>query len=103
MLNQKIIDEIIKRIVAVAHPQKIILFGSHARDNAGESSDVDLLVVKAGAQRRKLAQAIYQNLVGVEISVDVVVATPEDLEKYKDSSLFVYSSALKEGQEIYAA
>ncbi|MGC8787169.1 MAG: nucleotidyltransferase domain-containing protein [Anaerolineae bacterium] len=46
------LDEIIQRIVAVAAPEKIILFGSAARDEMGPNSDVDLLVVKSGIAHR---------------------------------------------------
>jgi len=42
---QERIDEMVRRIVSQFHPDKIILFGSHARGEAGPDSDVDLLVV----------------------------------------------------------
>ena len=102
-MNEKLLDEILQRIISVAHPEKIILFGSRAREDAKESSDLDLLVVKSGANRRETAQNTYQNLVGIEMNVDVIVATPEDLEKYKDASVLVYSAALKDGKVVYAA
>jgi len=46
---------VIRRIVEIAQPEKIILFGSAARGEMGPHSDVDLLVVKSGVHRRKLA------------------------------------------------
>src|SRR5947209_10534677 len=79
-----VLEEIIRRIVEVAQPEKIILFGSAARGTMGPNSDLDLLVVKAGVHRRRLAQAIYYRLVGVAQAVDVVVVTPEDVERYRD-------------------
>ena len=103
LMNNNSLNEILQRIINVAHPEKIILFGSHAREDANEASDLDLLVVKSGANRRETAQRIYQNLIGIEVNVDIIVATPEDLEKYKDASVLVYSSALKDGKIIYAA
>ena len=45
-LDHQTLDDIIQRIVAVAQPDKIILFGSAARGEMGPHSDVDLLVVK---------------------------------------------------------
>ena len=102
-MNDRSLNEILDRIVAVAHPEQIILFGSRSRDDSHESSDVDLLVVKSGVNRREIAQKIYQNLVGVEVNVDIIVATPEDLDKYKNESALVYSAALKDGKVIYAA
>ena len=54
MLDQKTLDDIVGRIVAVAQPERIILFGSAARGDMGPHSDVDLLVIKEGANRREL-------------------------------------------------
>jgi len=46
---------------------------------------LDLLIVKSGAHRRKLAREIYMNLFGVGRAVDIVVVTPEDIERYQNS------------------
>ena len=101
-LGQEVLDEIVRRIVEVAQPEQIILFGSAARDEMGPHSDVDLLVVKSGIHRRKLTQAIYMRLFGVGRAVDVVVVTPEDIERYKDSFALVIQPALREGRVVYA-
>ena len=103
MLDQQILDDIIRRIVEVAQPEKIILFGSAARGEMNRHSDVDLLVVKEGAHRRRLAGRIYQNLYGVGAAVDVVVVTPADVERYKDSHALVIKPALREGRVVYEA
>jgi uncharacterized protein len=51
-----ILAEVVRRIVEVAHPDRIVLFGSAARGQMGPDSDLDLLVVKAGVpHRRRLA------------------------------------------------
>ena len=101
--TQAILDDIIRRIVEVAQPQKIILFGSAARGDMNRHSDVDLLVVKEGAHRRRLAGRIYENLYGVGAPVDVVVVTPADVARYKDSHALVIKPALQEGRVIYEA
>jgi predicted nucleotidyltransferase len=90
-VEQTILDKIVQRIVEVADPEKIILFGSAARGEMGPNSDVDRLVVKSDVYRRRLTQAIYMNLFGVGRAVDVVVVTPEDIERYKDSGSLVVS------------
>lgn len=102
MEKVKGLDEIIRRVVEVAQPEKIILFGSAARGEMGPNSDVDLLVIKSGVHRRRLTQAIYMNLFGVGQAVDVVVVTPEDIERYKDSFALVIEPALREGKVVYA-
>ena len=101
-VRQEVLDEIIRRIVEVAQPERIILFGSAARGEMGPDSDVDLLVVKSGVHRRRLAQAIYVNLIGAGQAADIVVVTPEDIDRYRDSSALVIKSALQEGRVVYA-
>ena len=102
MKKQKsVLNEILSRIVEVADPDKVILFGSGAREQMDRKSDLDLLVIKPGVNRRHLAQEIYMNLFGIEQPVDVIVVTPEDIERYKDSNPLVLKSALKEGKVLY--
>ncbi len=102
-LTLEALDKIIRRIVEVAKPDKIILFGSAVRGEMGPNSDVDLLVIKSGANRLDLMGEIYRNLRGVGEAVDVIVATPEDVERYRNSHPVVIAPALKEGKVVYAA
>lgn len=102
-VRQEVLDEIIRRIVEVAQPEKIVLFGSAARGEMGPNSDLDLLVVKSGAHRRRLAQDIYMNLFGVGQAVDVIVVTPQDIERYGDAIGLIIEPALREGRVIYGA
>ena len=51
----------------------------------------------------KLLGDIYMNLHGAEEAVDVVLVTPEQVEKYKDTHCLVIAPALKEGREVYHA
>ena len=70
----KILDEAIKRIISVVNPVKIILFGSAANDKIGANSDIDLLViVPSGFHRRKTAQKIYRNFIGLGFAADIIV------------------------------
>ena len=57
MLDQQTLDDIIRRIVEVAQPEKIILFGSAARGDMNRHSDVDLLIIKEGADPLELMGA----------------------------------------------
>jgi predicted nucleotidyltransferase len=99
-----VLAEIVRRIVLVAAPERIILFGSAARGEIGPGSDLDLLVIKRGRYHRgHLTEEIYRNLIGVGRAVDVVVVTPEDVERYGDTQALVIAPALREGQVIYAA
>jgi uncharacterized protein len=96
--------ELVRRVVEVARPDRIVLFGSAARGEMGPDSDLDILVVKSGVEhRRRLAQDIYMNLIGVGMGVDVIVLTPEDIEAQRDSVGSIVGPALDEGRVIYAA
>jgi predicted nucleotidyltransferase len=94
----------VSRVVEAAHPDKIILFGSAARGKMGPDSDVDLLVIKGGKFNRwRITTAIYRRLSGAEAPVDVVVVTPEEVERYRNTHCLVISPALKEGIVVYGA
>jgi predicted nucleotidyltransferase len=100
----KVINELVHRIVGVANPLRIILFGSAARGDMRPDSDVDVLVVVPdGIHRRHTAQAIYHHLIGFPLAVDIIVATESDLGTHKNNFSLVYYPALREGREIYAA
>ena len=102
-VDQAVLDEVIRRVVQVAQPEKIILFGSAARGRMGPHSDLDLLVVRAGVDALDLMGDIYLNLRGVGAAVDAVVASPDDLERYRDSYGMVFREALREGRVVYEA
>jgi predicted nucleotidyltransferase len=103
-LRPTVLADIVGRIVHVARPDKIVLFGSAARGDMGPNSDVDLLVVKGGRfNRRKLTVDIYRNMHGAGEAVDVVIVTPEEIERYGNASYLVIEPALREGKVVYAA
>ena len=102
-LDHQTLDDIIQRIVAVAQPDKIILFGSAARGDMGPNSDVDLLVIKDTEDVRGLAARIYRQLRGIRVAVDAVVVAPAHVERYKDSHALVIKPALREGTVVYEA
>ena len=103
MLDQATLDNIIKRIVEVTEPEKIILFGSAAQDGMGRNSDVDLLIIKEGADPLDLMVRIYRRLHGVGAAVDAIVVSPGDVERFKDSHALVIKPALQEGMVVYEA
>jgi predicted nucleotidyltransferase len=103
-LDPAILADIVARIVRLAKPETIILFGSAARGQMGPNSDVDLLVIKSGRfHRRRLAQQIYMGMEGADEAVDIIIVTPEDVQQYRDTPWLVIAPALKEGRVVYAA
>lgn len=99
-----VVRTIVDRIVAVAHPSRVILFGSAARGDTDADSDYDFLVIVRGpAHERKVAQGIYRNLRGILAPVDVVVVTEEAVAKYGHRVGTIIRPALREGVCVYAA
>ena len=99
---EKIIAQMVQRIVAEFDPQKIILFGSYARGMAGPDSDVDLMVVMpVQGSRRQKRVAIRTALSGMGMAKDVIVVTPEEVERYRDMAGTLIRPALREGKVLY--
>ena len=102
--DQALLDEVVHRIVEVAHPRKIILFGSAARDEMGPDSDLDFLViVKGPVHQLHLEQEIYTRLPYVGVPVDAIVVTEEAVQRYGNVVGTIIRPALKEGRVVYAA
>jgi len=102
--DQQQLDELVRRIVEAVHPLRIILFGSAARGEMGPDSDVDLLVVMPeGTHRGHTAKRIYLSVRRAGIPFEVVVATPSDLEKHRDTPGLVYREVAREGRTVHAA
>ncbi len=102
-MSGTIVETMVKRIVEKFQPLKVIVFGSWATGEAGPDSDADFLVVMDcnHAQKRDLQVAIRKELRDFEIPKDVLVATPEDIEKYKEAWWTVYQPALEKGKVLY--
>jgi predicted nucleotidyltransferase len=99
-----ILADIVKRIVMAAQPEKIVLFGSAARGEMGPDSDLDLLVIKGGKFNHwRLLTTIRKHLRDTDMAVDIVLATPEDVELYRDSHCMVICPAMREGKVVYGA
>jgi predicted nucleotidyltransferase len=94
--------EAVDRIATRFSPEQIILFGSAAHGYAGPDSDADLLVVMPvdGSKRRQAVQ-IDLALEGIPIPIDLIVVTPEDVGKYRDTVGTIISEAVRQGKVLY--
>lgn len=103
MIPEPIIKAIIDRVVSVADPIKIILFGSHVRGDAEESSDIDILVLKKQViSKHRESVELWRALKDVPFPKDILVASLEEFEYYRCQAGSVFRSASEEGVEIYA-
>jgi len=93
----------VKRIVRQFDPEKIILFGSCARREAGPDSDVDLLIVMpVEGSKRTVQLDIRQALHGLHVPKDVIVCTPEEFEWRREVVGTIERPAAREGKVLYA-
>ena len=103
MIPRHTIDEMARRIADGFQPEKIILFGSYARGQADENSDVDLLVVlNAPAPRGKRSAPIIRMLaLEYDLPVDVIVRSPKGLDEWSNVPGSFAHGILAEGVTLY--
>ena len=100
---QRQIREMVDRIVRQFKPERVILFGSHARGEGAPDSDVDLLVVMPlQGNKRDKAVEIGVALYDIRVPKDIVVTTPEDFEWRKEIAGTIERPAAREGEVLYA-
>ena len=105
MLSHKeSLHSIVRKIVDSVNPIKIILFGSASRGDESQGSDYDIPVIMPEAtHRRNTSKILYKEIAESGVPVDIIVATPNDIEKHKNNIGLIYRSILVEGKELYAA
>jgi len=102
MVSQATLIQATNRLVEKFHPQRIILFGSHARGTADERSDVDLLVVASFTEsRRKVLIEMDRALRGIGFARDIVLLTPEEFERDREIPGSIARPASQEGKILY--
>ena len=106
VVTEELLQEIVDRIVAEVDPERIILFGSQARGEAHEHSDVDLIVLESepfgeGRTKRSEEVRVHFALWGLGVATDILIYSLEETEYWKDSLNNVLARALREGRALY--
>ena len=103
MQIEEAIQEMARRIAEEFRPDRIILFGSHARGEANPDSDIDLLIIMPveGSRREKAIQ-IGVALHDIRVAKDIIVTTPENFEWRKEIPGTIERPADREGVVLYA-
>jgi predicted nucleotidyltransferase len=103
-IDEPLVKEIVRRILAAAAPDKIILFGSAATGEMTRDSDIDLLVVERDpGDRRKKSVRLREMLCGLGYPFDVIVISTEWFEESKGVIGGIAYPANKYGKVIYEA
>lgn len=100
--SEPLLQTIVQRLLAAGHPQKIILFGSQARGQAGRDSDYDFLVIENSSQPRYRRAVPYRRaLKDLGTSKDIIVWTPCEIAEWENVSNAFITTALREGTVLY--
>jgi uncharacterized protein len=102
-IDQKLLNETVRRIVAALQPTTIYLYGSHAYGKPHPDSDVDLLVVVNHSELppHRRAVAAYRALRGLFFPAEVKVVTEAELERRAQWSTSIERVVLDKGQVLY--
>jgi predicted nucleotidyltransferase len=104
-VQESMLPEVVSRLVAAYQPERIYLFGSTARGDAGPDSDLDLLVVVPddAPEERRGSKLAYAALRGTGIAADVLVCTHRYFEERLHLKASLPATVLREGKLLHAA
>jgi uncharacterized protein len=106
-LDESRLQQIVGSIVAVSKPAAILLFGSYARGDFRQESDVDLLVIRdhdfrKGESRRKELGLLYRAVSQCcDTPKDIILLTKAEFLSWKETTNHIAAAALREGRVIY--
>ena len=101
-VDAELLTEIVRRFLAAGSPQKIVLFGSHARGDARAGSDLDLLVIEDSREpRSRRAARYYVALDGLFPETDIVVWSPIEVTEWSAVPDHFITTALREGRTLH--
>ncbi|MFQ5421532.1 MAG: nucleotidyltransferase domain-containing protein [Anaerolineae bacterium] len=97
------LDEIVNRLVAGLHPERIYLFGSRARGQNRTDSDYDLLIIlpESDLPRHRREAHAYDLLWGIPIPVDLLVMTRSEFQRSHQVKTSLAATVLREGELLY--
>ncbi len=102
MIDGQEIERVAALLGRAANAERVVLFGSHARGDAGENSDVDLMIIaESQLPRFKRSRELYKLIRPHPFAMDLLVYTPQEIKKGKRSPVSFVSTVLKEGKTVY--
>ncbi len=102
LVTDKLLEEIVDRVVQALAPEQVILFGSYAEGRATADSDLDLLVVTERPLSRKERLTRLQDLFrDVPLPVQVITLSRQEFEETRDVIGGIAYPAAKYGKVIY--
>jgi predicted nucleotidyltransferase len=104
-VSDPLLAEIVRRLVEAYHPERIYLFGSAARGDAGPDSDYDIMVVAAddAPPRLRRSRLAYEVLSGLPRSGDILVWTRSAFDRRLHLKASLPATIAREGKLLHAA
>ncbi|HNT34123.1 MAG TPA: nucleotidyltransferase domain-containing protein [bacterium] len=103
-VTEEKIREAVQRIAEIANPMEIICFGSQARGNANNNSDLDLMVVlEHVSDKVQESVRLRRALSGLIMGVDILVVDKARFDYWRDTPGNVYYEAVQDGKTVYQA
>ena len=102
MLTERQLQDIVDRVVERFDPERVILFGSYARGDARDDSDVDLLVVAdTDLPPRQRYHAVRGLLSDYPVAFDVFLKTPQEYRRWRSVVNHIVYFADKYGRIVH--
>lgn len=106
-IDDQMLKDMAQTIAQEVNPECIILFGSYARGDARQDSDVDLLVIErepfgASRSRRREAARLWRALARFPVSKDIVLYSQGEVEHWRNSPNHLIARAMREGKILHA-
>jgi predicted nucleotidyltransferase len=104
MIDEQTLQEIVRRVVTVARPSRLILFGSYGRGDADAGSDLDILVIQPKVDNQYEEMIRLHRILGqVGVGVDVLVYSEAEYRRRSQVPGTVLYWARKKGRVLYEA
>jgi len=103
--DDPVLGEVVRRLVEVYHPERIYMFGSVARGEAGPDSDYDLMILLPETAPRELRSEDigYRVLRGIHAAADLLVLTRRDFDRQLHLKASLPATVVREGRTLYNA
>ncbi|MDR1867327.1 MAG: nucleotidyltransferase domain-containing protein [Treponema sp.] len=102
--NMPEIRRLVTFITSKITPEKIILFGSYARGDNKDNSDIDLLIIMRDLKNeREVTGLLYKSLLteNITIPIDLIAIDFEKYNKLKNKNGYIYKTIEREGKVVY--
>ncbi|MGB5830369.1 MAG: nucleotidyltransferase domain-containing protein [Thiohalocapsa sp.] len=102
-INHELLAEAVHRIVQAVHPEQILLFGSQVWGHPTDESDIDLMIIVSTSNQPEYRRAreIYRSLRGIQLPIDVLVRTRDEIERAAQVPISLERQVLEQGRELH--